>query len=225
MSSARGSHDPPSSRPGSDRPASREAAEVAFWREVALGDPEVGFVILDGEGRVLLASELAGEILLGSPAASMLSLTLAEIFSPPIATERAEYLRRAVVGGRGLTVGEVWRGVRCRSVWRAFPPPGRPEVLWTVRRAPLAWPDAEPTRYDAVEARQVDWGPLSPLTPMQRRVLGLLASGLSGEQAAGATGLSPDEVQAHTLAIERALRTTSLAVLTRRAVTAGLVPG
>ncbi len=217
------SRDASEDAPRSAREAStRDGPESAFWREALLSDPEQGFCVLDGEGRVVLASAVASEIVLGTPPATMVGLTLDELFDEAIAQERLEFVDRVATQGRALIVGEVWRGVRCRSVWRAMPAiGGRPEVLWTVRRAPAI--DGEPARgIDAVEARHVDWGPLADLSPSQRRVLGLVGAGLGLDQIAGALGVGTEEARTLLLGIERALGTSNPALLARRAFLAGL---
>lgn len=201
-------------------------AELAFWRDAVLADPDVAFCILDTNARVLFANGAAGEALLGAPSTVMLSLTLRDLFAPDIAAERVGFLERTIRHDRPLIVGEVWRGVRCRSVWRLLPEQGagtRREVLWTIRPAVVTMTHDQPMSGDVVEATHNDWGPLAVLTALQRRVLGLLASGFEVPQIAGVMGLSNADVELQRLAIERLLNATSPAVLTRRAMLAGLV--
>jgi DNA-binding CsgD family transcriptional regulator len=200
--------------------------EVAFWRDALLSDPELGFAILDADGRLIFANNTCSEILVGSPAGVVIGLTLEELFLAPVASERMDFLERVTRSARPLLVTEVWRGVRCRSMWRVLPGVvGRGvEVLWTVRRAPLPFPDGEPVRADILEAQHVDWGALSPLSALQRRLLAMIGASFSEEQVAASLSLSRDEVRIQRMAIEDALHTTSLAILTRRALAAGLVP-
>jgi len=215
----------PSNPPSNPPAADPRRDESPFWREALLSDPDQGFCILDARSRIILASAIAADILLGAPPESLAGLTLDEAFDGAIAQERADFLER-IIGSpaRALLVSEVWRGIRCRSVWRVMPPvASRVEILWTVRRAPgLALESEAPRGLDVVEAKHVDWGPLADLAPIQRRVLGLLGAGLAIEQIAGVLGLSIPDAQAHHLAIERALQTTNPALLARRAFLAGL---
>lgn len=202
--------------------------EAAFWRDAVLSDPEQGFLVLDASGRVLFASAEAAEILLGAGSGVMVGLTLDELFLPTIARERRELLERTIRAGRWLAVAEVWRGVRCRSVWRVMPAgaePERAQVLWTVRRQPLSASEPPPGVYDVVEARQVDWGPLSGLSGLERRMLGLIGAGWGSEQIGAVLGLGPTEAELHRLNIERALRTDEPALLARWAFLAGLSGG
>ncbi len=211
----------PSSTPP---PAISSGAEAAFWRDALLSDPEQGFCVLDGEGRIVLVSAALAEIVLGAPPSTMLALRLDEVFEHEIARERLSFLDRVVTGPRAIIVGEVWRGVRCRSVWRTLPRlGGRDEVLWTVRRAPVASDTDAPQGMDVIEAQHNDWGPLAALSHVQRRVLGLIGSGLQADQIAAALGVSTADAQMHRLSIERAMGTTNQVLLARRAFLAGLV--
>lgn len=220
MSSAEGA--------GVPHPVRGAAGEAAFWRDAMLSDPDQGFLVLDAAGRVLFASAEAGEILLGAGTGVLVGLTLDELFLPTIARERLELLDRTIRAGRWLAVVEVWRGVRCRSVWRTMPASGegdQPQVLWTLRRQPLPASEPPAGAYDAVEARHVDWGPLSGLSGVERRMLGLIGAGWGPEQIGAAMGLGPTDVELHRLNIERVLRTGEPAVLARWAFLAGLSAG
>ncbi len=224
---AHGPHGPDPT-PTSSSASDHARAEVAFWRDAMLADPDQGFCVLDREGRIVLASAMASEILLGAAPETLVGLSLDQAFEPAIARERMDYLERALQSGRALIVDDVWRGVRCRSTWRIMPRAGSgagsDEVLWTIRRAPLLNSEVELTPgMEVVEAQHNDWGPLAELSPTQRRVLGLIGSGLQIDQIAAAIGVTSSEAQLQRLAIERALHTTNQVLLARRAFLAGLV--
>jgi hypothetical protein len=207
--------------------AFREALEArTFWRDAVLNDPELGFLMLDEDGVVLSANDNAADVLLGATVDALMGRQLGEALPERIAEERIGFVSYVLNSERWLLVNSVFRGVRCRCVIRRLPgDAGRAgNVLWTTRRAPIAY---QPTDLhaviDCVEARALDWGPLEALDDEERLLLGVLASGVSIQDAGTQLDWREHAVAHRRQAIIRKLGTECPMRLSQLALAAGLV--
>jgi hypothetical protein len=207
--------------------AFREAlAARGFWRDAVLNDPELGFVMIDECGLLLSVNDNAAEILLGTTADRLMGRPLGELMPEPITSERLGFVSYVLSSGRTLLVTSLYRGVRCRCVYRRLPGDAGSagHVLWTLRRAPIPW---QPTdlhhQIDVVDAQAVDWGPLEALSEEERSVLGALASGASPREASERLEQPVDRVLHLQALISHKLKTRSPGRLAQYAVAAGLV--
>jgi DNA-binding CsgD family transcriptional regulator len=207
--------------------AFREALEArGFWRSAVLNDPELGFLMLEESGMVLSVNDNAGDILAATTADLMVGRRLHDLLDERIASERLGFVRYVLGTERSLLVTSIFRGVRCRCVFRRLPGDAGSSghVLWTTRRAPIPWqpPDLH-AMIDVVEAEAKDWGPLGALTPAERRLFSFYASGLSPSEAAARAEMPQDQAMQAQRNIFGKLHTKSPAKLAQYAVAAGLV--
>jgi DNA-binding CsgD family transcriptional regulator len=207
--------------------AFREALEARrFWRSAVLNDPELGFLMVEEGGMVLSVNDNAAEILLAATADRMVGHNLRDLLGAPIATERIQFVKYVLDTDRSLLVTSIFRGVRCRCVFRRLPGDAgcSGHVLWTTRRAPIPWQPADlHAMIDVVEAQANDWGLLESLTPVERRLFTLFASGLSPQEAAARAEVPQAEAVSSQRRIFGKLQTQSPAHLAQYAVAAGLI--
>jgi DNA-binding CsgD family transcriptional regulator len=201
----------------------------AFWRNTVLTDPDAGFVIMGGPGRIYAINDIAAQILLGVNSAPLYGLGLFDILPESIAAERLAFYQHVLRTERALLVNSLWRGVRCRERWELLPGDARlaGQVLWMLRRTPVqvgGWPVHYDLGLDVRTAQHNDWGVLAELDERELKVLGLIGAGCRTSEIAARLRLSGAEVVA---AIKRARSKTgakSRAALARLAMLAGLVP-
>jgi DNA-binding CsgD family transcriptional regulator len=207
--------------------AFREALEArVFWRSAVLNDPELGFLMLEEAGTVLSVNDNAADILLAATADTMVGRNLRDLLDEGIAKERIGFVRRALEGEKSLLVTSIFRGVRCRCVFRRLPGDAGSSrhVLWTTRRAPIPWQPADlHAKMDVVEARAKDWGPLESLTAEEKRLFVLMASGIAEPEAARRAELRDGDVTSAQRRIYGKLGTRSPARLAQYAIAAGLI--
>lgn len=207
--------------------AFREALEArSFWRDAVLHDPELGFLMLDGEGLILSANDNAAEILTGTRADLLMGQRLVAVLAREIAQERLRFVTHALTTGRTLLVTSICRGVRCRCIFRRLPGDAGDcgHILWTTRRAPIPWQPADlHARIDVVEAQAKDWGPLSPLSDEERAMVATLARGAPLQEVAARLELPLETLTRLYRSICAKLNTTDPVRLAQLAIAAGLV--
>ena len=206
----------------------REAMDArAFWRNAVLSDPDAGFSIVGARGRLFAVSENAADILLGLEPGPLHGLSFFDIYPVGIAAERTAFYHHVLRTERPLLVNAIWRGVRCRERWELLPGDARlaGQVLWMVRRTPIPWPAKYDLTLDVLDARENDWGPLTPLTADERTALAHIATGSDNAQLGVALGVPGSEAAAVRRNIRRKLGVKTTAGMVRLALQAGLMPG
>jgi DNA-binding CsgD family transcriptional regulator len=205
----------------------REAMEArAFWRNAVLSDPDAGFCIIGTRARFHSVNQSAADILLGREASTLYGLSFFDVFPVDVAAERTAFYQHVLRAERPLLVNSVWRGLRTRERWELLPGDARlaGQVLWQLRLTPTPWPDRYDLGLDVLTAKQNDWGPLASLSPLERQILGHIASGATTAQIAARLDLYPADIPGHRRAIRRKLGARSTAAMIRQAILAGLGP-
>lgn len=197
-------------------PAAIFRAALAALVKSSAGLDVVASVATDELGAAAVRS-LGGEVVLFAPEAGP---------EPAHALDRAEALARSsgavvvVIDGRGARPREAAPNVVALS------PDAPPETLLDTLRAVAAGADrgsdramAEPSE----EGSAVEAPPAAPLSPREREVATLVASGRASKEIALALGISRKTVEGHRSAIMHKLGIRSIAGVVRYAIARGFV--
>lgn len=206
---------------GPGRGATYGPQQLAWQALVADTDSLVG--VLDGDGHILFANEVARRGLGVDPGADLSARTIHEFFPDDYVDERLSIVRRVLETGKALTVLGMTFGSWNRSVYRPVPPDNT-AVLVVCR------PATDADRADAtdaacegvIQARTHDMGPLAALTQRELEVLRLIGEGLSTAQIADKLHRSVKTMEWHRVALGAKLKVKSRVELARIALRAGL---
>jgi DNA-binding CsgD family transcriptional regulator len=204
----------------------REAMDArAFWRNTVLTDPDAGFAIIGGRGRIFAINDTSAQILLGVNSAPLYGLSLFDVLPEAIAAERMTFYQHVIRTERALLVNSVWRGVRCRERWELLPGDARlaGQVLWMLRRTPIQWPVKYDLGLDVQSAQHNDWGALEKVDEQEMAVLGLIAAGCKTGEIAAKLGIAAEEVVVAKEQLRIKTGANSREALSRLAILAGLV--
>lgn len=208
-----------------DAPFGRAAgpgAQRLAW-EALIADTESVVGIVDGDGRIHFANDLARRGLGVEPDADLSTRTLHEFFPEDYVEERLSLIRRALETGRPLTVLGMTFGCWVRSVYRPIAPDNTTALV-------VCRPATETDRAEAgdaacedvVHAQTHDMGPLAALTQRELEVLRLIGEGLSTAQIADKLHRSVKTMEWHRVALGAKLKVKSRVELARIALRAGL---
>ncbi len=206
----------------------RLGADLAWL--ALLSDSGADVSVLDASGRVrFMGPQVRWWAITGDPAAAV-NRMLTDLIGIDMGEERVSFARRAITEGVPVTVYSVVRGLRIRTIYRPIPEvQGESERLVLVIGRPaddvFAVTDSPAhvlTTGPVVQARVVDMGVLSSLTPRELEVLRLIGQGLSTVLIAKALNRSVKTVEAHRLSLGIKLKARNRVDLARLALRAGL---
>lgn len=190
-----------------------------------LSDTGCGALVVDVHARIVLANDPAARVYAKRPAGEVTGLRFTDFLRPHAADERAELSRKVIETGRPVVFTELWSGVAMRATIRRadeFPGAEGPVAVWVLcpegsTLDPLGGGDASMTM---IEARNVDLGTLSRLTPSELRVMALIGEGMSNAETAATLHRAVKTVESHRASLTDKTGITSrveLGVLARRA--------
>lgn len=195
------------------------------WVQVAT-DAGAGVMVLDAEGRISFINQAAAQVYAKRSQNECVGLRLSDLLRPSAAEERLEVSRRVLHTGRPIVFSELWNGVALRATVRridnAQGAVGH-SVLWVYALEDGALVTNNDPDVNHVEARHVDYGPLSVLTASELRVMALIGEGLSNAEVAGRLHRAVKTVESHRAALTEKTGSTSRVELGAMARRAGLL--
>jgi DNA-binding CsgD family transcriptional regulator len=194
------------------------------WSTVASDGGLCAFV-LDGQGRVLSINTVAARIFARRPAREATGLRISDFLPAPAAAERLEFVRQVLATGEPLVVRDLWAGIALRCTVRRidqFGDVATPCALVIGCQEQAVTDEAGETPLRAVEAKHVDYGPLSGLTASELKVMALIGEGLSNAEIAGRLHRAVKTVESHRAALTEKTGSSSRVQLGMMARRAGL---
>lgn len=190
-----------------------------------LADAGAGAMIVDGDGRVQFMNASAAKLFARRGASECVGLKLSDILRPSAADERADITRRVLNSGRPVIFHELWNGVALRAAIRKLDngPAGLPAALWVYSPENDALPQPTDSEIMSIEAKHVDYGPLSVLTSSELRVMALIGEGMSNAEIAARLHRAVKTVESHRASLTEKTGSTSRVELGAMARRAGLM--
>jgi len=199
-------------------------------------DPHAGVAIATLNGDLIYANDQAAKLFFGekAEAAGYVGRSVREFFPPEMVNERVGVMRTMLETGKPVALRSIWRGFQLLTLIRFIDSEAREpdedgpgdspaRFLFIVRRTPgEGTPEAlaEETRYEFIESKMLELGPLDVLTPRELEVLALLGQGLSLKEIASALYRTVKTIEKHRAAIGAKLAAhdrVGLAEIARRA--------
>ena len=194
-----------------------------LW-EVLLRDAGACITILDAQGRILYVNRIAADFLFKASPQEIVGLHAVQLLPAAVASERLEVLDRLRQSNRPILFQSVWRGRQTTSIWRHLPPDEahEQERFFILMRPEGPGEGLDLSRYELMEAGQVDLGPLSVLSPRELEVLALIGEGLRLKDIAARLVRSVKTIERHRESIGLKLGVKDRAKLIELAKSAGL---
>lgn len=197
------------------------------WETLAQ-DPDTSFSVLDSEGNVQYANRHAATMVADGDPQSIMGRNLADFLPAEAAKEQIRFVNRVFESGQSLTINSIWRGRRTRTRLTRINGvlPDSMYVIAIARYVPGINGDlnADPVG-ESVNAKNIDLGPLSNLTPRELEVLSLIGEGLSAAAIAKKLFRSVKTIEWYRASLGNKLSVTNRVELARYAISAGLAPG
>ncbi len=190
-----------------------------------LSDAGAGAMIIDADGRIAFANVSAARLFARRGPAECVGLRLADVLRPSAADERADLSRRVINSGRPVIFRELWDGVALRATVRKIDqsPSGAPAALWVYAPETDALPQPVDAETMTIDAKHVDYGPLSVLTSSELRVMALIGEGLSNADIAARLHRAVKTVESHRASLTEKTGSASRVELGAMARRAGLI--
>lgn len=193
------------------------------WEALA-NDAHAAVVVLDSEGVIEFANDLAAAWFRFGSAQACVGRRCAEFLPPEIVEDRLGLAGERLAAGQVVSVVGMCAGKLIRSTFRPLPGPSGMRTLIVNRLAgPLDPLNAAPSEPGVVAARVNDEGPLGVLTAREMEILKLIGLGLSSADIAKRLGRSVKTVEWHRVSLGDKLHVTNRVELARIAIAAGLV--
>jgi len=189
-----------------------------FW-DILKGQPGVGVMIIDVDGRVAYSNAQARAIYYGNDF-DPVGKTILEIEGPDFAAERMQVIRDVLATGKSHRIRHIRGGLSTEAT--IFPLRHRfrkPCILSITRQGMLT--DSSPD-LPTFESGLVDLGPLDCLTPRELEVMALIGQGMPLKSIAQQLQLSQRTVERYRTDVARKLRLNSIAEIARIVQAAGL---
>ncbi|HMN40983.1 MAG TPA: LuxR C-terminal-related transcriptional regulator [Phycisphaerales bacterium] len=198
---------------------------ISFDWSVVAADGGLCALVVDGQGRVLSMNGVAATIFARRPAREAVGLRIGDFLPAPAAAERMEFIRQVIATGEALVVRELWGGIALRCTLRRVDEGEGAGtsvlIVGTPEQALLDEPSEGTSR--TVEAKQVDFGPLSGLTASELKVMALIGEGLSNAEIAARLHRAVKTVESHRAALTEKTGSSSRVQLGMMARRAGLM--
>jgi DNA-binding CsgD family transcriptional regulator len=193
-----------------------------------LSDAGSGAMVIDHDGRVVFANDIAARLFTKRSAAESRGMRLSDCLRPHAADERLEVSRRVLASGIPVVFAELWAGVALRATVRkldAYPGAGGPAVLWLYapESALIDTGHALEQSANVIEARHYDLGRLAGLTTSELKVLALIGEGLSNAEIAARLHRAVKTVESHRASLTEKTGCSSRVELGMMARRAGLI--
>lgn len=187
--------------------------------ETLVEAPGVGVNLCTNDGRTLFANDTDNVMYFGEDGKGLTSYEWSSRLPKAWASERLEFVRRALSLGQGLRVRSVWRGAQIVSLFQPIPGEDRCVIVSNKVAGPLGDSMGEVTH-----SRFVSLGVMSKLSPREVEVISLIGRGMPTRDIAELLDLSPKTVEKHRDAIVRKVGERSRIRLAEYAYDAGLEP-
>ncbi len=193
------------------------------WSTVASDGGLCAFMV-DGQGRVLSINAVGAKVFARRPAREVTGLRLSDFLPAPAAAERLEFVRQVIASGEALVVRDLWGGIALRCTLRRVETGDAtgPCVLVVGSQEQALLEDSTDPAVRTVEAKHVDFGPLSGLTASELKVMALIGEGLSNAEIAARLHRAVKTVESHRAALTEKTGSTSRVQLGMMARRAGL---
>lgn len=195
---------------------------------VLVQDPDTSFSVLDGEGKVLYANKQSATMVADGDPQTIKGRNLIDFLPAEVAKERIRYITRVFETGQNLAINSVWKGKRTRTrlVRINGVEPDSVYVIAIARFVPGINGDlCVDSTSESINAKNIDLGPLSNLTPRELEVLSLIGEGLSAAAIAKKLFRSVKTIEWYRASLGNKLSVTNRVELARYAIRAGLAPG
>lgn len=205
-----------------DRQTLADLIATPLWHSL-VADSGGCFAIVNEEGRVVFANDVAGDVV-QCPASQMIGRLMDELLPPAIAKERMGFLRQVMQTGRPLIVDAVFMGMYRSTVYRLHVGHAGAKYVLCAGRTGHMKPGVQlPPGMDYARTKHDDAGRFSSLTARELEILRMIGEGLTTAEIAKRLHRSVKTVEWHRVSLGTKLGVSNRVELARIAIDSGLV--